>query len=165
MRAIDWMKMYKVKYDKFLNTGNSVTDAGNAILLHSEGNGKQFPPIFAVDNAVEIAAQKAAASVSANTTAGPSAPPPMPGAVPPPISAPLPEIKLFIAVSGQQYGPYDFAMCKQMVQNGQVTAQSMVWMEGMATWMPASSVPALAPLFTSVMPSIGQGMPPIPPKM
>ena len=165
MRAIDWMKTYKVKYDKFLNTGNPVTDAGNAILLHSEGNGKQFPPIFAVDNAAEIAAQKASISVAVNTTASQSTPPPMPGAVPPPISAPLPEIKLFIAVSGQQYGPYNLAMCKQMVQNGQITAQSMVWMEGMTTWMPASSVPALASLFTPVMPPIGQEMPPIPPKM
>ena len=59
IRAIDWMKPYKEKYERFLHTGNSATDAGNAILLHSEGDGSQFPSLFAVDNAEEIAAKEA----------------------------------------------------------------------------------------------------------
>ena len=92
---------------------------------------------YAVDNAEEIAAkaaQEAMAAQAATTQpqAGPAVPPPMPGAapVPPPI-VPQSEIKLFIAVAGQQYGPYNMDMCKQMVQGGQLTPQSMVWMEGM----------------------------------
>ena len=166
IRAIDWMKTYKEKYEKFLHTGNPATDAGNAILLHSEGDGSQFPSLFAVDNAEEIAAKAAQEAMGAQTSsapqpqAGPAVPPPMPGAAPvPPPVAPQPEIKLFMAVAGQQYGPYNMDMCKQMVQGGQLSPQSMVWMEGMPAWAPASQVPALQSLFIPV----GPAMPPLPP--
>ena len=160
IRAIDWMKTYKEKYERFLHTGNPATDAGNAILLHSEGDGSQFPSLFAVDNAEEIAS-KAAKETSAapQQQAGPAVPPPMPGAAPVPPPMPQADIKLFLAVAGQQYGPYNMDMCKQMVQAGQLTAQSMVWMEGMPAWAPASQVPALQSLFASAAPS----MPPLPP--
>ncbi len=165
IRVIEWMKPYKERYERFLNTGNPATDAGNAILLHSEGDGKQLPSLFAVDNAEEIAAKAAqeamaAQAATAQPQAGPAVPPPMPGAapVPPPI-VPQPEIKLFIAVAGQQYGPYNMDMCKQMVQGGQLTPQSMVWMEGMPAWAPASQVPALQALFAPAAPA----MPPLPP--
>ena len=50
MRAIDWMRTYKQRYEDFLHTGNAATDAGNAILLHSEGDGTQFPSLFMVEN-------------------------------------------------------------------------------------------------------------------
>lgn len=169
IRAIDWMKPYKEKYERFLHTGNPATDAGNAILLHSEGDGSQLPSLFAVDNAEEIAAQAAMAAQSARQPVSPQpqsapvAPPPVPGAapVPPPIAL-QPEIKLFIAVAGQQYGPYNMDMCKQMVQGGQLTPQSTVWMEGMAAWSPASQVPALQSLFAPPPPS-SPAMPPLPP--
>ena len=59
IRAIDWMATYKERYERFLHTGNQATDAGNAILLHSEGNGSQLPSLFAVDNAEEIARKAA----------------------------------------------------------------------------------------------------------
>jgi len=165
IRAIDWMKPYKERYERFLNTGNPATDAGNAILLHSEGDGKQLPSLFAVDNAEEIAAKAAQEAMAAQTAtaqhqAGPAVPPPMPGAAPvPPPMTPQPEIKLFIAVGGQQYGPYNMDMCKQMAQGGQLTPQSMVWMEGMPAWAPASQVPALQALFAPATPA----MPPLPP--
>ena len=166
IRAIDWMKPYKEKYDRFLHTGNPATDAGNAILLHSEGDGSQFPSLFAVDNAEEIAAKAAQAAQNVQQTdapqaqAGPAVPPPMPGAAPvPPPMTPQPEIKLFIAVGGQQYGPYNMDMCKQMAQGGQLTPQSMVWMDGMPSWAPASQVPALQALFAPASPA----MPPLPP--
>ena len=159
IRAIDWMKPYKEKYERFLHTGNPATDAGNAILLHSEGNGSQFPSLFAVDNAEEIAAQAVQAAAS-QLQAGPAVAPPMASsaAVPPPI-APQPAIALFMAVAGQQYGPYNMDMCRQMVQGGQLTPQSMVWMEGMVAWTPAGQVPALQILFTPAIPA----MPPLPP--
>ena len=78
--------------------------------------------------------------------------------VPPPIQQP--SISLFLAVGGQQYGPYNMDMCKQMVTNRQLTPQSMVWMEGMPSWTPAGNVPVLQPLFA---PPAASGMPPIPP--
>jgi hypothetical protein len=74
IRAIDWMKPYKEKYERFLHTGNSATDAGNAILLHSEGDGSQFPSLFAVDNAEEIAAKAAQATQVTQPQAGPAVP-------------------------------------------------------------------------------------------
>jgi hypothetical protein len=169
IRAIDWMKPYKEKYERFLHTGNPATDAGNAILLHSEGDGSQFPSLFAVDNAEEIAAEAArkAMEQSNQTTTTPQTQtgsglppqlPPLTEPVLPPVT-PLPEIKLFIAVGGQQYGPYNMDLCKQMVQGGQLTPQSMVWMEGMPAWAPASQVPALQTLFAPATPA----MPPLPP--
>ena len=165
IRAIDWMKPYKEKYERFLHTGNPATDSGNAILLHSEGDGSQFPSLFAVDNAEEIAAKaaqkmKEEQAAKIKTKVGGAVPPPMPNSasVPPPISQ-QPEIKLFIAIGGQQYGPYNIDMCKQMVQSGRLTPQSMVWMEGMPAWAPASQVSTIQILFAPVTPV----MPPLPP--
>ena len=68
-------------------------------------------------------------------------------------------IKLFLAVGGQQYGPYGMDMCRTMVQGGQLTPQTMVWMEGLPAWTPAMQVPALQPLFAPPAP----GVPPFPP--
>ena len=169
MRAIDWLAPYKVRYVDFLHTGNPATDAGNAILLHSEGNGTQFPSLFAVDNAEEIAAEQAQSFqtaqqpiVSGIGTQQGCVPPPMPGSeipMPPPIMQ-QPEIKLYMAVAGQQYGPYTYDQCKQMVQGGQLAPQSIVWMEGMSNWAPANQVKELQDLFA---PPAIPGMPPIPP--
>lgn len=177
MRAIDWLQPYKVKYDRFLHTGNPATDAGNAILLHSEGDGRELPPIFVVENAEEVAKAAAAAS-QANAAyqamgvgggftqptlgAAPTvAPPPLAGAPPmPPVMPVIPDLKLFIAVGGQQYGPYNMDLCKQMVQGGQLTPNSMVWMEGLPAWTIASQVPALQPLFA---PPSNPVLPPMPP--
>lgn len=46
MRCMTWMTTYKEKYEQFLNTGNVNTDASNAILLHSEGDGKNLPSLL-----------------------------------------------------------------------------------------------------------------------
>ncbi|MBO4850605.1 MAG: DUF4339 domain-containing protein [Prevotella sp.] len=166
MRAIDWLHAYKEKYDRFLHTGNTSTDIGNAILLHSEGDGRDLPPFFVVENAEEVAATKAATQ-TANVTGSAvppnaaMAPPPINGmaSTPPPI-APAPDIKLFIAVGGQQYGPYGIDLCRQMVIGGQLTPSSMVWMEGLPAWTQASHVPALQSLFAPPAPP---AMPPLPP--
>ena len=171
MRAIEWMKTYGKRYDNFLHTGNPNTDAGNAILLHSEGNGEQLPSFFAVENAEEVAASKAA-SVQATVPQPAAQPqgmpemPPVPGSVPPPPPAAEPEVSLYIAVAGQQYGPFDRATCRQMVGTGQLTAQSVVWMEGLPSWMAAGQVDALKSLFAPAMPPSvpgAPGMPPMPP--
>ena len=178
MRAIDWMAPYKQRYEQFLHTGNPATDAGNAILLHGEGNGSQFPPLFAVDNAEEIAAQELARQAAAAQPqpmagsgmqmpgatmppvgGGAPVPPPLGGGapVPPPMQTPV--ISLYIGMGTQQYGPYNYDSCKQMVAAGQLTPQTMVWMEGMPAWAPASTVPVLQPLFA---PPVAPQMPPMP---
>ncbi|MGL5958273.1 MAG: DUF4339 domain-containing protein, partial [Phocaeicola sp.] len=179
LRAIDWLKSYKERYESFLNTGNPSTDVCNAILLHSEGDGKNLPSLFAVDNAEEVARVAAEAQL-AKLSAGEAvktqssqpisptvAPPTMPigpsplGAVPPPFVPQQPTINLFLSVGGQQYGPYNYSQCVDFVASRQLTPQSMVWMEGLPAWSLASQVPVLQPLFAPLV--TAPGMPPMPP--
>lgn len=141
-----------------MHTGNSLTDTNNAILLHSEGDGKDLPSLFVVDNVEEV--MQVQVSQTPVVTA---VPPVIPGAsVPPPIQKPEPNIQLYLAVNGQQYGPFNYTQCKQMVQTGQLTAQTLVWQQGMSAWTAASQVPELDELFAPVVP-IPVGMPPMPP--
>ncbi|MCM1515638.1 MAG: GYF domain-containing protein [Paraprevotella sp.] len=166
LRAIDWMATYKTRYEDAQNTGNSNTDVRNAILLHSEGNGQSLPSLFALsDEEIEqkLAVEAAASSVA--TLSQSVVPPVMHSAtscvpVPPSLTPVDPKIQLFMAVNGQNYGPYDYATCKQLVANGQLTPQSMVWMEGMPAWSMAGQVVELQPLFA---PAPAPGMPPLPP--
>lgn len=77
-------------------------------------------------------------------------PPPMPGAV---------NVAYMVSVNGQQFGPYNMQQLQQLVQNGQLTAQTYVWKQGMSNWEFAGNVQELASLFGAVPPP----MPPIPP--
>lgn len=158
MRCVEWLKSYRDKYNSFLHTGNSLTDANNAILLHSERDGKELPSLFVVDNVEE--SMQVQVSQAPIVTA---VPPVFPGSpVPPPIQKPEPNIQLYLAVNGQQYGPFNYTQCKQMVQTGQLTAQTLVWQQGMTTWAIASQVAELKELFAPVTP-MPTGMPPMPP--
>lgn len=73
------------------------------------------------------------------------------GITPPPI----PVVAYHIAVNGQAAGPFDIATLTQMANTGQLTADSLVWKNGMAQWAKAGTVDELKGLFTA--------MPPIPP--
>ncbi len=73
------------------------------------------------------------------------------GTTPPPI----PTVVYHIAVNGQPNGPFDMATLTQMANAGQITADSLVWKNGMAQWAKAGAVDELKNLFTV--------MPPIPP--
>lgn len=181
MRCMTWMSTYKDKYEQFLNTGNPNTDASNAILLHSEGDGTELPSLFVVENAAEIAAQAAQvqniqsiqAQQVASSIGAAQVMPPMPGAgpaVPPPPIA-EPQVQMYLHIAGQQYGPYDYATLKQFVTTGQLTAQTLVWQQGMAAWTVAGDVRELQALFAPVppamppIPPIPGGMPPMPPTL
>jgi len=78
---------------------------------------------------------------------GPAAggPPPIPQAAP-----------FFVAVSGQQTGPFDHAALKLHAQTGKLSPASLVWRQGMGTWTKAGEVPELAEIFAGAAP------PPIP---
>lgn len=88
--------------------------------------------------------------------------PPMPGQKPP--MPPQPSAPCWmIGIGGQQYGPFDMAQMTQMVQSGQLTAQTLVWKQGMPQWTPAGNVAELVALFAPTTPPMpGAGMPPIP---
>lgn len=76
-------------------------------------------------------------------------PPPMPGApamTPPPMSGAQP-IQYYISVNGQQYGPCDMNALSQMIQSGQINAQTMAWSNGMPNWAPIGTIAALSCLF------------------
>jgi membrane protease subunit (stomatin/prohibitin family) len=79
-------------------------------------------------------------------TAGAMAsPPPVPGAT------------IFVAVDGQQTGPFDAEALKIQIKSGRLTRESLVWKEGMAQWSPASDLAEVSKLFGAVPP-------PVPPK-
>lgn len=64
---------------------------------------------------------------------------------------------------GQSSGPYMIAQIQAGVANGQVTATTLVWSQGMAAWAPANSVPALQPFFVQPPPPPTAPPPPPPP--
>jgi hypothetical protein len=47
----------------------------------------------------------------------------------------------YYSKGGQQSGPVSVDQLRQMVASGQVGPQDLVWRDGMANWLPASTVP------------------------
>ncbi len=86
-----------------------------------------------------------------------------PGAGPPP----LPGQALFhVEMGGRSDGPYSVDQIRAGVANGQVTATTLVWTEGMPAWAAANTVPALASIFSTpppLPPPAGGAPPPAPP--
>lgn len=70
------------------------------------------------------------------------------------IPPPPPTISYYVAVNGQQSGPFDMTALTQFAAQGQFTQQSMVWKQGMAAWTAAGQVPELAGVFSSVPPPL-----------
>ncbi|MFN8713813.1 MAG: SPFH domain-containing protein [Bacteroidota bacterium] len=71
-----------------------------------------------------------------------------PGTPPPP---PAME-QYYVAVNGQQSGPFPLATFVQMIQAGQLRGDSMVWKNGMAAWASANQLPELAGYFNAPPP-------------
>ena len=82
-----------------------------------------------------------------------AAPPPLPAAT---------AIQYFVAVNGQQAGPFAIAVLQQMQMAGTFNAASMVWRQGMAEWHSAGALPELAQVFA---PSAPPPFPPPPPSV
>ena len=70
------------------------------------------------------------------------------GAVPPPI----PTVTYHVAINGQATGPFDISMLVQMATLGQLTANSLVWKNGMAQWAKAGTVDELQGIFITIPP-------------
>lgn len=71
--------------------------------------------------------------------------------VPPPLpTAP----RWFLAVAGQQQGPYDESALAGQVAAGNLTRATLVWRSGQAAWQPADQVPELASLLADVLPPL-----------
>jgi membrane protease subunit (stomatin/prohibitin family) len=80
------------------------------------------------------------------------APPPLP-----------PQQQFHFDNGGQPAGPYPINALRQFVASGQLTRDTVVWTDGMSGWVPASTVAALQPLFSTPPPLPGSP-PPLPPQ-
>ncbi|HEX7659534.1 MAG TPA: SPFH domain-containing protein [Pseudonocardiaceae bacterium] len=68
---------------------------------------------------------------------------------------PLPPVEQwFLGANGQQLGPFDRNGLAQQLSAGTLTANTLVWRNGMTGWAPAGQVPELAPLFGAVPPPL-----------
>jgi membrane protease subunit (stomatin/prohibitin family) len=65
---------------------------------------------------------------------------PAPAAAPPP----LPGRSWHVSLNGQAQGPFDLGPIAAAIGRGEITAATLVWSPGMATWTPAGQVPELA---------------------
>ena len=72
-------------------------------------------------------------------------------------NAPPPLMQFYVAVNGQQTGPFDEQTLAQMAQNGKLTKDTLIWKNGMAAWTAAGHVAEIAKIFT-------QNPPPLPPQ-
>jgi membrane protease subunit (stomatin/prohibitin family) len=75
--------------------------------------------------------------------AAPAAPPPLPQAK-----------TFFLAVNGQQQGPFDMAALAQKLAAGQLSRDTLVWSQGMANWTAAGQVPDLGQVFAAAPPPL-----------
>lgn len=114
------------------------------------GNAGFNPAAMMAGMAVGGAVGQNIAGTMSGMMSGVNQPQPATGAVPPP----LPVISYHIAVNGQAAGPYDMNTLSLMAQNGQLTAATLVWKTGMASWTRADSVNELQTLFENSVPPI-----------
>jgi membrane protease subunit (stomatin/prohibitin family) len=86
------------------------------------------------------------AQAMAGTASGPAAPPPIPTAA-----------AYFVAINNQQAGPFDLANLTQMARSGEISRDSLVWKNGMASWAAAGSVGELTSVFSTLPPPLPRG--------
>lgn len=73
------------------------------------------------------------------------------GGVPPQIPQP---VNYFVAVNGQQSGPHDINTLQQMVAQGQINRDTLVWKSEMPNWQAANQQADLSSIFSNVPPPI-----------
>jgi membrane protease subunit (stomatin/prohibitin family) len=142
MRAIGNMQMY-TQYE----TANSINDAANnpgGLAAAGVGVGMGFGMGGQMAGAMGgMFAGQAQPQVQPGIGGVPLSPPPLPQSV-----------QFFVAVNGQQSGPFDMAVLQQMAQSGQLTNDSLVWKQGMASWTAAGQVPEMTAVFGAVPPPV-----------
>jgi membrane protease subunit (stomatin/prohibitin family) len=72
-------------------------------------------------------------------------------AVPPPLPS---ESSYFLALNGQQSGPFPLSQLQPMVMQGTLKRDTLAWKQGMASWIAADTIPELQSLFNSVPPPL-----------
>lgn len=67
---------------------------------------------------------------------------------------PIPADAFFVAIDNKPAGPFGLSVLKQMFANGQLTANSMVWKQGMPEWAAVKTIDALIPFLGTTPPPI-----------
>ena len=67
---------------------------------------------------------------------------------------PVPQLSYFVAVNGQQSGPFDMAALQGMAMQKQLNKETLVWKQGMAAWTAAGQVPELNSVFGNTPPPL-----------
>lgn len=75
---------------------------------------------------------------------------------PPPIPQP---VSFYLAIGGQQQGPYDINAIFSYIQGGQISKDTLAWKQGMPAWTPLGALPEFANQFGTCPPPL----PPVPP--
>jgi hypothetical protein len=73
--------------------------------------------------------------------------------MPPPLDGQA-SLQCWIAVDGQRVGPLDTPALLAHIANGKLTPVTLIWYQGLASWLPASQAPVVAPLFASSPPPL-----------
>ena len=97
-------------------------------------------------------AQQMAAAFSPAGAASPAA-----AAAPPALPS---EPSYYVAVNGAQTGPFQGHALHDEIAAGRLHKGSLVWAAGMASWTPATEVPAIARLFDAAPPPVPEQEPP-----
>lgn len=128
LNAIDLDKLAKLKAAKALEKA-AENDSGTA------GAGMGMGMGFAMAN------QMGQAFSGGQTDR--ATPPPIPNAA-----------NYFVAVNGQQTGPFNINLLKEMVLKNKLTRESLVWKQGMNDWQAAGQQSDLSGLFGTIPPPI-----------
>ena len=126
------------QYTKF-QTANAIGDAANnpgGIAGVGAGLGAGMAMAGQMANALNP-------NSPGNVAASAAAPPPLPSAV-----------SYFVAINGAQAGPFDVNTLGAKIREGAVTRDSLVWKQGMAGWVAASTISDMAGLFAAVPPPL-----------
>jgi len=83
------------------------------------------------------------ANAAGGGAGGAGGPPPIPQAV-----------QFFAAIGGKQVGPFDVDQLKQKIAGGEISAQTLLWRQGMAAWTAAGQVIELNTVFAAMPPPL-----------
>lgn len=123
---------------------------GNALLAAAQNPGSGAGPIIGLGAGFALAGQLSGGAPG--VAPGAAAPPPAPGSpagMPPaPPGGPV----FHVSQNGQVQGPFPVSQLATAIAQGQLSASTFVWSPGMAAWLPAGQVPALAAHFHSPPP-------------
>jgi len=66
----------------------------------------------------------------------------------------VPEVEYFVAVDGEQKGPYTLDQLRSQARGGEFTPEMLVWAQGMPNWQAAGELASLQTIFSTSPPPI-----------